>query len=68
MTGKHECRFCGERFQKGWQMSVHVDKSHRGERRLRTVSCWACAEQIDPNVTNACSCGFVHPYIKLAHA
>lgn len=69
MSAKYECRYCRQQFQKGWQVSIHIERDHAGEpRRLRDVSCWACAGWIDPNVTNTCSCGFVHPYIELADA
>jgi len=61
---KYDCRYCGEQFDKSWQASIHIDKNHYRERRLREVSCWRCAGWIDPNKTNTCACGFVHPLIQ----
>ena len=63
---KHQCRYCGTGFDKSWKVSSHILTDHANDKpRLREVSCWACAGFIDPNVTNTCSCGFVHPYIVL---
>lgn len=58
------CRLCEAEFESILDYSLHTSRDHdlgrgRSERLpLRTVSCWACAKQIDVNVTKSCECGF----------
>ena len=46
--GKHECAYCGQRFEKMTHHMTHVLQEHdrgyrdRGERLARPISCWKC--------------------------
>jgi hypothetical protein len=57
------CVRCGKTFDRLTDKLIHitVECPHRGEKRLRAVSCWACAKEIDINVTRTCECGFTLP-------
>jgi len=63
---QHDCGHCGQLFATITDHMIHVSRVHydgyksRGERLLRTLACWRCAEQmVPPNYE--CKCGFVLP-------
>jgi len=67
---KHECAYCGERFEKPTDLMSHVVSKHdtgykrRNERIVRrSSSCWSCAAEIPPTATH-CACGALHPRFR----